>query len=68
MPQVDPEHNEEGEVRDNDGRRYVIQRFRSLSQILSYRHRKAEAIVSLTARKKSLMSWVIYTASPMYVK
>ena len=56
MPQVDPDSDEEGEVRDNDRRRYVIQRFRCLSQILSYLHRKVKAILSLTARKKSLMS------------
>lgn len=65
MAEVDPCSNEYCKVRSNEWMVKVVERFRGLgrvSQKLKIRGR------TLTARKKSLISCVMNTAIPIYVK
>jgi hypothetical protein len=69
VPEVDPDGDEEAKVRANNDRVDVVERFGGLGDgglvglalLMTWDK-------GLTARKKSLMSCVIYTAIPMYVK
>ena len=69
MPAIDPDTDEKAEVGTDDNRVEIVKGFRSLDDGIneSWNLCVVEEQV-LTARKKSLMSCVIYTAMPMYVK
>lgn len=68
VAQVGPCSNEEDEVRWGDPGIEVVEEFGCLNILLVVMmgHGRGEEV--LTARKKSEMSCVMYTATPIYVK
>lgn len=61
MAEVCPDSNEESEVRSDEGRVEVVESFRRLYNVRSSRPGAVgeRANLTLTARKKSLISWVM---------
>ena len=75
MPEVDPDADESTEPGDDDGVIFIIEEFGYLIRglLLAVSLKGFIRVVlrrddRLTARKKSEMSCVTYTAKPMYVK
>ena len=70
VPHVCPDHDKGGIVRCNDRRVEIVEHFGGLSKLAISDPRIKSHLKSgaLTAKKKSEMSCVIYTANPMYVK
>ena len=73
MPEIDPDGNEEGEVGKHERGGEVVEDFGrlfplSLASPTFPPAKQTKGEKGLTARKKSEMSCVIYTATPMYVK
>lgn len=72
MTSVDPDGDEEAEVGGHEGGFKVGEGFGGLfggsQSKAGCGYSGEESRKRLTARKKSLMSCVMYTASPMYVK